>query len=102
MFRLLLMMFFIPLFSIQGHAFRFCAMTHDEVSGVANMDSQIEKIPACDYGKGAVWRIYYRKLVSEPTHVAALYCDFSKQILIADKLYDDGTGVVTCLVRNIP
>ena len=102
MFRLLLMMFFIPLFSIQGHAFRFCAITQDKNWGVASMDSQIEKIPACDYGKGAVWRIYYRKLVSEPTHEAALYCDFSKQILIADKLHDDGTGVVTFLVRNIP
>lgn len=83
----------------QANAFSFCSMHHD-VSGQSGILYQIEAIPECDYGKGAIWRINYRKLTNDPTHLAALYCDFSKQILMSEKLHNEGYGVVTCVVRN--
>jgi hypothetical protein len=51
----------------------------------------------CQPGKGAVWRVRYDPNLSDPSHLAALFCDFSQQILISE-FRDNHT--VTCVVRD--
>jgi hypothetical protein len=58
---------------------------------------QLEGLEQCQPGKGAVWRVRYDPNLSDPSHLAALFCDFSQQILISE-FRDNHT--VTCVVRD--
>ena len=82
-------------------SFQFCGITYDEVGGIYHALQQIKELPreACGFGTGAIYRIRYDNQRSDPSHLAALFCDFSKQILFNST---QGNFTVTCVIREEP
>ena len=78
-------------------SFKFCGLTFDEGKNIRGLLDQVEGLEQCQPGKGAVWRVRYDPNLSEPSHLAALFCDFSQQILITE--FRDNHKV-TCVVRD--
>lgn len=80
-------------------SFQFCGFTYDEDKGNLGLFDQLKGLEQCQPGKGAIWRVSYDPNLSDPSHLAALFCDFSQQILI-NEFRDNHT--VTCVVRDKP
>ena len=80
-------------------SFQFCGLTYNEAKGNMHLFEQLKEIPMCDPGSGSVWRVRYNPKTSDPSHIAALVCDFSQQIIINSTL---GEATVTCVVRGKP
>ena len=78
-------------------SFKFRGLTFDEGKNVTGLLDQLEGLEQCQPGNGAVWRVRYDPNLSDPSHLAALFCDFSQQILISE-FRDNHT--VTCVVRD--
>jgi len=79
--------------------FYFCGVIFDEIKGIPDLLSQIKEIELCRPGRGAIWRIRFDPKLSDPSHLAAMMCDFSQQILIHEA---QGKHTVTCVVRDAP
>lgn len=80
-------------------SFQFCGLTYNEAKGNMHLLEQLKEIPNCNPGSGSVWRVRYNPKTSDPSHIAALVCDFSKQIIINSTV---GEATVTCVVRGKP
>jgi hypothetical protein len=80
-------------------SFQFCGLTYNERDGNSGLFAQIKELPQCRPGKGSIWRVRFDPETSDPSHIAAIVCDFSKQIIINRAL---GKSTVTCVVRGKP
>ena len=80
-------------------SFQFCGFTYNEAKGNMHLFEQLKEIPNCNPGSESVWRVRYNPKTSDPSHIAALVCDFSKQIIINSTV---GETTVTCIVRGKP
>ena len=82
-------------------SFQFCGFVYEEPAGISGLLEQAKELPVCIPGSGSIWRVRYDPEITDPSHLAALFCDFSKQILISDtNIY--GESNVTCVVRSKP
>ena len=79
--------------------FKFCGFSYTETDGVRGMIKQIKELPQCEPGTDNIWRVRFDPNRSDPSHIAAMVCDFSKQILIHEA---QGEHTVTCVVRDAP
>jgi len=86
---------------VTGNAAKFPVLwPHlNKAKGNMHLFEQLKEIPMCDPGSGSVWRVRYNPKTSDPSHIAALVCDFSQQIIINSTL---GEATVTCVVRGKP
>ena len=80
-------------------SFNFCGFSYDESRSHGGLFEQLKDLDQCKPGKGLVWRVRFDPKRSDPSHIAALVCDFSKQILIHEA---QGQHTVTCVVRDAP
>lgn len=80
-------------------SFDFCGFSYDESRTFGGLFDQLKDLDQCKPGKGAVWRVRYDPKRSDASHLAAMICDFSRQILIHEA---NGSHTVTCVVRDAP
>ena len=85
--------------AIAQPSFEFCGFSYDESRSHGGLFEQLKDLDQCKPGMGLVWRMRFDPNRSDPSHIAALVCDFSKQIFIHEA---QGQHTVTCVVRDAP
>ena len=62
-------------------SFNFCGFSYDESRSHGGLFEQLKDLDQCRPGMGLVWRVRFDPNRSDPTHIAALVCDFSKNVI---------------------